>query len=94
MSTKCLMCGRPLEGRGDICEACKEGVRAEAMGKHRKIAKQTTSKESAKPGAGKKKGVKDDNSLPTPQEEEEEKKPHHFKSMAEYLEYVKRKEGT
>ena len=92
MSTKCLMCGRPLEGRGDICEACKEGVRAEAMGKHRKIAKQNPT-ETAKPGAGNRKGVKDDDSLPTPHEEDEEKKPHHFKSMAEYLEYLKGKEG-
>ena len=87
MSTKCLMCGRPLGGQGDICESCKEGVRAEAMGKHRKIAKQTP-KEAAN-----RKVVKDDDSLPTPQEEDKEKKPHHFKSMTEYLKYLKGKEG-
>ena len=93
MSTKCLMCGRPLEGRGDICEACKEGVRAEAMGKHKKIAKQAPEK-TGKPGKHDKKGREDSQSLTTPQEEEEVKKPHHFKSMAEYLEYLKGKEGT
>ncbi len=91
MSTRCLTCGRPMEGRGDICDACKEGIRAEAMGKQRKIAKQTP-KEAGKLGAGNRKGVKDNDSLPTPHDEEAVKDPRHFKSMAEYLEYLKGKE--
>ena len=93
MSTYCQMCGKPVDGQGNICESCKEGVRAEAMGKHRKIAKQTP-KEAGKVGVRDRQGVQDQQSPATPQDEEEVKKPHHFKSMAEYLEYLKGKGGT
>ncbi len=95
MSTYCRVCGKPMEeGQGDICEVCQQSIRAEAMGRHKKIAK------DAPQGAGKLgklKGsvgqrLKDKKTLPQPQEQGEEKKPHHFKSMAEYLEYVKGKE--
>jgi len=93
MSTKCRVCGRPMEeGRGDICEVCQENIRAEAMGRQRRIAK------DAPKGAGKlgvravRGAVKDEKPLPTPHDEEGEKKPHHFKSMAEYLAYLKEKE--
>jgi hypothetical protein len=92
MSTYCRMCGRPMEGRGDICETCKESIRAEAMGRQSKIAKQTP-KEAGKLSVHDRKGVKDQKSLATPHNEEGEKKPHHFKSMAEYLEYLKGKGG-
>jgi hypothetical protein len=92
MSTYCRVCGKPMEeGQGDICEVCQESIRAEAMGRQRRIA------QDAPKGAGKLvvragRGVKDKKPLPQPHDEEEEKKPHHFKSMAEYLEYLKGKE--
>ena len=92
MSTHCRACGRLMEGQGDICEACKENIRAEAMGKHRRVAKQTP-KEAGKLDMGDKKRVKNKKSSSTPQDEEAEKNPHHFKSMAEYLEYLKGKRG-
>lgn len=92
MSTYCRVCGKPMEERqGDICEVCQEGIRAEAMGRQRRIAK------DAPKGAGKlrvraSQRVRDETPLPQPHHEEDEKKPHHFKSMAEYLEYLKGKE--
>ena len=89
MASYCRVCGRSIEGERDICEACKENIRAEAMGRHRKIAKQTPA-EAGKRGDSK--GEEDTQDLTTPHDEEE-KKPHHFKSMAEYLEYIKEKEG-
>jgi hypothetical protein len=92
MASYCRLCGKQIEEGGDMCEACKENIRAEAMGRHRKIAKQIP-KGAGKPGMHDKKGIEDNQSLTTPQNEEEEKKPHHFKSMAEYLEYLKGKEG-
>jgi hypothetical protein len=92
MSTYCRVCGKPMEeGQGDICEVCQEGIRAEAMGRQRRIAKDAPRGEGklrVRPGQG----VKDKKSLPQPHDEEGEKKPHHFKSMAEYLEYLKGKE--
>jgi hypothetical protein len=94
MSTYCRVCGRPMEeGRGNICEVCQESIRAEALGKHKRIVK------NAPKGAGKPRvrgggggAVKGGKPLPMPHDEEGEKKPHHFKTMAEYLEYLKRKE--
>jgi hypothetical protein len=81
-----------MKGEDRICEACKENIRAEAMGRHRKIAKQIP-KEARKQGMhDNRKGIEDNQTLSTPQDEED-KKPHHFKSMAEYLEYLKGKEG-
>ena len=91
MSTYCRTCGRPMEGRSDICEACKENIRAEAMGRQRRIAKQAP-KEAGKAGVRDKKEVKDKESFPPSHNTEEEKKTHHFKSMAEYREYLKRKD--
>jgi len=95
MSTKCRVCGRLMEeGRGDICEVCQESIRAEAMGRQRRIAKDAPKGK----GAGKlsvraeQSAVKRKQPLPTPHDEEGEKKPHHFKSMAEYLQYLKGKE--
>jgi len=92
MSTHCRVCGRPMEeGQGNICEVCQENIRAEALGKQSRIGK------NAHKGAGKprvrrgREAVKGEKPLPTPHDEEGEKKPHHFKSMAEYLEYLKGK---
>jgi hypothetical protein len=92
MATYCRSCGRPMKGENNICEACKENIRAEAMGRQRKIAKKIP-KEAGKQGMHDRRVIEDNQSLTTPQDEEEEKKPHHFKSMAEYLEYLKGKEG-
>ncbi|MCJ7663905.1 MAG: hypothetical protein MUO24_06655 [Desulfobacterales bacterium] len=92
MSTYCRVCGKPMEeGRGDICEVCQESIRAEAMGRQRRIAKDAP-KGAGKLSARDRRIVKDKKSLPTPHDEEGEKKPHHFKSMAEYLEYLKKQE--
>jgi hypothetical protein len=93
MSTYCRVCGRPMEeGQGNICEVCQESIRAEALGKQRKIVKNApkgVGKPRVRPGRG---AVKGEKPLPTPHHVEGEKKPHHFKSMAEYLEYLKGKE--
>lgn len=92
MPTYCRVCGKPMEeGQGDICEVCQESIRAEAMGRQRRITK------NAPQGAGKPKvrasrRVKDKKNLPQPEQREGEKKPHHFNSMAEYLAYLKGKE--
>lgn len=90
MPKYCRICGRPMKGEGDFCEACQESIRAEAMGKHRKVAKEAQ-KGLDRVGIRETKGAKGKEDRRTPQEEEEEKKPHHFKSMAEYLEYLKGK---
>jgi len=93
MSTYCRVCGRPMEeGQGNICEVCQESIRAEALGKQRKIVKNApkgAGKPRVRPGGG---AIKGEKPLPTPHHVEGEKKPHHFKSMAEYLEYLKGKE--
>jgi hypothetical protein len=82
-----------MKGENNICEACKENIRAEAMGRHRKIAKQIPNEAGKQGMHDNRKEIENNHSLTTPQDEEEEKKPHHFKSMAEYLEYLKGKEG-
>ena len=92
MTSYCQSCGKPMKGEDRICEACKENIRAEAMGRQRKIVKQTH-QEVRKRGMLDRKGKEDNQTLSLPQEDEEEKKPHHFKNMAEYLEYIKQKEG-
>ena len=92
MASYCRTCGRSIEEGGDICEACKENIRAEAMGRHRKVAKQTPTK-AEKRGMSDRKGEEDNQTLTTPHDEED-KKPHHFKSMADYLKYLKGKEGN
>jgi hypothetical protein len=91
MSIYCRMCGRPIEGGDDICEVCKESVRAEAMGRQTRIA-QETPKEAVQSGIRERKRAK--TAAPPAsqsQDQEREKKPHHFKSMAEYLDYLKGK---
>lgn len=92
MVTYCRSCGRAMKGEGNICEACKENIRAEAMGRQRKIAKQAP-QEAGKGRMQDRKGIEDNQSPTAPQHDGEDKKPHHFKSMAEYLKYLKDKEG-
>jgi len=84
------MCGRAMEGEGDICEACQEIIRAEALGRQRKVAKEAQ-KELEKLSVREKKGPAVKRSVLSPKEEKN-KKPHHFKSMAEYLRYLREKE--
>jgi hypothetical protein len=92
MPTYCRVCGRPMEeGQGNICEVCQESIRAEALGKQRKIVKNAP-KGAERPGVRPGRGAKGEKPHPTPDNPEEEKKPHHFNSMAEYLEYLKGKE--
>ena len=87
MPTYCHICGKPMEGGGDICEACQENIRAEAVGRHTRIQREAA-KDNKKVSLPKgKKAPARAPALP----EEEEKGPHHFKSMAEYLEYLKKK---
>jgi predicted nucleic acid-binding Zn ribbon protein len=81
MPTHCLVCGALMEGGRDVCEVCQENIRAEAMGRQRRIAKEVHRDAGAKTTI----------SPPAPADAEGEKKPHHFKSVAAYLEYLKRK---
>jgi hypothetical protein len=92
MTTYCRVCGRKIEGDDDFCESCKESIRAEALGKQRKIAKEVP-REGGKVGMRDKVGVNDKEPLAPSQHEEAQKKTHHFKSMAEYLEYLKKRGG-
>ena len=74
-----------------MCEACQDNIRAEAMGRYRKTTKETKgtlerSRISERKGAK----VEKDSSI-SEEGEEEGEKPHHFKTMAEYLEYLRRK---
>lgn len=92
MPRRCLMCGRTMDREGDFCETCKENIRAEALGKQKKIAKEVP-KEGGKVGMRDKEGVNDKEPLSPSQHEGAHKKPHHFKSMAEYLEYLKKGGG-
>jgi hypothetical protein len=79
-----------MEGGGDICEACQESIRAEAMRRQRRIAKEVH-QDADKVRKHEGKGTKTTISPPAPSDAKGEKKPHHFKSMAAYLEYLKRK---
>ncbi len=93
MSTYCRVCGRPMEeGQGNICEVCQESIRAEALGKQKRIVKNALKGSGKSRVRGEGGAVKGGKPLPLPHDEEGEKKPHHFKSMAEYLAYLKGKE--
>jgi hypothetical protein len=81
-----------MKGEDTICETCKENIRAEAMGRQRKIAKQTPT-EARKGSKHNRKGREDNQSATALHDDGENRKPHHFKSMAEYLKYLKDKEG-
>ena len=37
---KCMVCGKPNEGSGSICQACNESIRGEAAGKRKKVTKE------------------------------------------------------
>ena len=89
MSTYCRLCGKPVEGEDEICKACKENVQAEATGKQRRIAKEA-SKGAGKSGVrGNVKEREEEQPPSASPDEEGEKRPHHFTSMAEYLDYLK-----
>ena len=91
MPTRCAVCGKLMDNGDAICEICQESIRAEAMGRHKKIA-QEAFKERKKLRVSKKTETLQGATPAPPHEDEGEKKPHHFKSMAEYLDYLKRKE--
>lgn len=93
MAARCYVCGKEIEEeRADICDVCEEAIRAEALGKQRQVAKdalrgrgeQTLRRQSSKEQQG---------VAPTP-DDVGGKKPHHFRSMAEYLRYLKKKGGA
>jgi hypothetical protein len=92
MARYCRVCGRSIEGDDDFCEACKESIRAEALGKQKKIAKEAPTERGKSGKRDTREGIKENESPSSSRHEEAQKKPHHFKSMAEYLEYLK-KEG-
>jgi len=84
----CKICGKKLEETGDICRACKDQIRAEALGRKRTRARETDRPRS-------KEGSREQKSDPEEHEEctvdDGKHKPRHFKSMADYLEYVKKR---
>ncbi len=90
MGGKCLLCGAPVEEGKTLCKRCEEEVRAEALGKKKRVT-QEAQKEL------KRLGWKGESGGPLPRGQEEiegeeaEKKPRDFRSMAEYLEYLKGK---
>jgi hypothetical protein len=88
MKRYCIICGKSMDGEGDICQACKENIRAEAMGRKMKNSKEVKKESDKISVRGKDADIKKSSQVPE-QAEEEEKKSHHFKSMAEYLEYLK-----
>jgi broad-specificity NMP kinase len=79
-----------MGGGGDICEVCQENIRAEAMGRQKKIARETSPKATQLRIRGRK-VAKGKTSLLQTQSGQDEKKPRDFKSMAEYLDYLKKK---
>jgi hypothetical protein len=88
MPTFCHICGKPMrEGGGDICEACQENIRAEAVGRHTRIQREAA-KDNKKVSLPK--GKQAPTIVPAVPDGEE-KGPHDFKSMAEYLAYLKKK---
>ena len=38
-ASRCMVCGKPNEGGGSICQACNDSIRGEAVGKRKKVAK-------------------------------------------------------
>ena len=38
-AAKCMVCGKPVDGGGSVCQACQESIRSEAVGKQKKIVK-------------------------------------------------------
>lgn len=92
MARYCRVCGRSIEGDDDFCEACKESIRAEALGKQRKLAKEVPTERGKSGARDTREGMKENESPSSPPREEAPKKLHHFKSVAEYLEYLKKEE--
>jgi hypothetical protein len=75
---------------GTICRVCEENIRAEAAGKHRRQAKDTFRETSAF-GPSPHDAAESDEKSDTEEMADKEKRPRDFKSMAEYLEYLKRR---
>lgn len=84
----CKVCGKRLEETGDICRACKDQIWAEALGRKRERTRETDTPRSRVDSGGRKSGGEDHEESAA---DEGEKKPHHFKSMADYLEYLKKR---
>ena len=83
----CSICGKPLgPGEEVICEACKEQIRAEVLGERENIRR-----ESERITKGKEYGSPKKARISNQQgEREEQKKPlREFRSLAEYLEYLR-----
>ena len=34
---KCMVCAKPMETSGSICQQCRESIRGEAVGKRKKV---------------------------------------------------------
>ena len=34
---RCMVCGKPFEAAGSICQQCQESIRGEAAGKRKKV---------------------------------------------------------
>jgi len=90
MSKYCKICGKEMQAGGDICRACEEAIRAEATGRQRKGA-QLFHKPSDRVGIRDRKEIRKGAEQSGAEEEDTVKKPRDFKSMAEYLEYLKGK---
>lgn len=83
----CSICGKPLgPGEEVICEACKEQIRAEVLGERENIRR-----ESERITKGKEYGPQRKSRTSHRQGEEkgQKKSLKEFKSLAEYLEYLK-----
>jgi hypothetical protein len=91
MPAYCRICGKPTKEGEDICQVCKESIQAEATGRQKGITKEA-SKGVGKSGVrGDRKRTKEEQPPSASHDEEGDKKPHHFTSMAEYLDYLKSK---
>lgn len=90
MPDLCSICGKPLEeGEGPICKACQQQIQAEALGKKEEIARNA---EKVLRGLGKRGQPRITKKGPAvPERREGEKGPRDFRSLAEYLEYLKGK---
>lgn len=91
MSEFCSVCGKPLqEGEGLICKACQQQIQAEALGKKEEIARNA---ERAIRGLGGRTHPRTAKRGPTlPERKDGEKGPRDFRSLAEYLDYLRGKE--
>jgi len=85
----CKVCGKKLEETGDICRACQDQIRAEALGRKKERTRETDRRSGSLDSRERESGR--ENQEEDLAKDEGEKKPHHFKSMADYLEYLKKR---